>query len=164
MRNIINKAEVTEHTIKLQQLGAKVTVINSTLCYVNFNLSGLILQYVYNVNFNGNYFLERIRPYPLAIQEISSERDVVKIIDMDIHKFKNAMKSSHIDMFIAMAKQINSTFTTFEDTFLNYNIPGEKVEKIYKKIMALELEIEMIREKAKSVEAIEKSELNDKNS
>jgi len=37
MRSII-KAEVSQHTLKLQQLGAKVNVINSTLCYVNFDV------------------------------------------------------------------------------------------------------------------------------
>jgi len=72
MRNIINSAEVSQHTIKLQQLGAKVQVINSTLCYVQFDLDGVQLQYVYNVNHKGNYFLERIQPYPLAIEEFDS--------------------------------------------------------------------------------------------
>ena len=152
MRNIINSAEVSQHTIKLQQMGAKVQVINSTLCYVHFNIEGLDLEYVYNINYNGNYFLERIQPYPLAIEEFDTEHDLVKLIQSDVNKFKNAMKSRHVDRFISIAKQINKTFTTFEDTFLNYNIPTEKVDKIYKKILALEFEIDMIREIAKGIE------------
>ena len=151
MRKIINTAEVSEHTIKLQQLGAKVQVITSTMCYVNFELDGIVLQYVYNMNKRGNYFLERTKPYPLAIAEFDSETDVVKLIKSDLQKFKNALKSPHIDRYITIAKQISSTFSTFEDTFLNYNIPDEKVEKIYKKILALELEIEVIRDIAKQL-------------
>ena len=151
MKKIIYSAEVTEHTIKLQQLGAKVTVINSNLCYINFDLNGLELQYVYNVNHNDNYFLERIKPYPLAIEELGSEKDVIKLISIDLEKFKNAQKSSHCEEYIAMGKQLSKVFSTFEDTFLNYNIPTEKVEKIYKKILALEFEIDVIRDIAKQI-------------
>jgi len=158
MRNIINSAEVSQHTIKLQQLGAKVQVINSTLCYVQFDLDGVQLQYVYNVNHKGNYFLERIQPYPLAIEEFDSEHDVVKLIQSDVNKFRNALKSRHVEQFISIAKQIGKTFSTFEDTFLNYNIPTEKVEKIYKKILALEFEIDMIREIAKGIDLEEKTD------
>ena len=147
MRSLVN-SEVSQHTMKLQQLGAKVNVINSTLCYVNFDISGFVLQYVYNINYKGNYFLERTKPYPLAIQEFDSEKDVVELIKKDMEKFKNALKCHHIDSFITIARQINKTFIEFEETFLNYNIPAVKVEKIYKKIQALELEIELIRENA----------------
>lgn len=151
MRKTIDSAEISEHTIRLQQLGAKVTLINSTLCYVDFDLDGVTLQYVYNVNKKGNYFLERIQPYPLALEEFGTETDVVTIINKDVEKFKNALKSSHIDKYIAMANQISSTFRAFEDTFLNYNIPTEKVDKIFKKILALEFEIDVIRDIAKQI-------------
>jgi len=147
MRSILN-AEVSQHTMKLQQMGAKVDVINSTLCYVNFDLEGLVLQYVYNVTRKGNYFVERVLPYPLALEEFDDEKDVVKLIKDDVDKFKNALKCHHIESFINIAKQIHKTFNSFEDTFLNYNIPAEKVNKIYKKIQALDLEIEIIRDNA----------------
>ena len=61
MRRFID-AEITQHTMKLQQIGAKVQVINSKLCYVNFDIGGFKIQYVYNVNKKGNYLLERIKP------------------------------------------------------------------------------------------------------
>ncbi len=151
MRKIIDTAEVSELTIKLQQLGAKVNVINSTLCYVDFSLGDLELQYAYNVNYKGNYFLERIKPYPLAIEELGTEKDVIKLISKDMEKFKNVLRSSHSQEYIAMAKQISKAFTSFEDTFLNYNIPEEKIQKIYKKILALEFEIDVIRDISKQI-------------
>lgn len=157
MKSIV-KSEVSQYTMKLQQLGAKVNVINSTLCYVNFDISGFVLQYVYNVNYKGNYFLQRTKPYPLAIQVFDSEKGVVELIKRDVDKFRNALKCHHIDSFITIARQINSTFRSFEDTYLNYNIPAEKVEKIHKKIQALELEIEIIRENAASLESAQDKE------
>ena len=151
MRNIV-KSEVSQYTMKLQQLGAKVNVINSTLCYVNFDISGFVLQYVYNVNRKGNYFLQRTKPYPLAIQEFDSEKDLVELIKEDVDKFRNALKCHHIDSFITIAREISLTLKSYEDAYLNYNIPSEKVEKIYKKIQALELEIEIIKENAVSLD------------
>ncbi len=152
MRNInIIKSEISQHTLKLQQLGAKVNVINSTLCYVTFDIYGFVLEYVYNVNHKGNYFIQRIKPYPLSLEEFDSEKDVVRLIKNDVDKFKNALKCHHIDSFIKIARDINHTFTMFEDTFLNYNIPGEKVDKIHKKIMALGLEIEIIKDNAEEL-------------
>ncbi len=158
MRKIMNTAEVSENTIKLQQLGAKVQVINSTMCYVNFELDGLTLQYVYNLNRRGNYFLERTKPYPLAIAEFNSENDLVRLIKSDLQKFKNALELPHIEKYITIAKLISTTFSSFEDTFLNYNIPDEKVDKIYKKILALNMEIEVIQDLAKQVSQNEKTE------
>jgi len=106
---------------------------------------------------------ERMKPYPLALEEISHERDVVKVIKSDVDKFKNALKCHHIDSFITIAREINSTYKIFEETFLNYNIPGEKVEKIHKKIQALTMEIEMIKENAEII--FENNKINaDKNS
>lgn len=151
MRSLVN-SEVSQNTIKLQQMGAKVNVINSTLCYVNFDISGFILQYVYNVNHKGNYFLERTRPYPLAMQELDSEKGIVDLIKTDVEKFKNALKCHHIDSFINIARRINHTFENFEETFLNYNIPAEKVESIFEKIRELESGLEDIRNTAKKLE------------
>lgn len=151
MRNLV-QSEISQHTLKLQQLGGKVKVINSTLCYVSFDISGFLLEYVYNVNSKGNYFLERIKPYPLALKEIHHEKEVVDAIKEDVDKFKNALKCHHIDKFITIARQISQTFSKFEETFLNYNIPGIKFEKMLKKIQALDMEIELIQENAQKID------------
>ena len=74
-----------------------------------------------------------------------------ELIRHDVEKFRNALKCHHIDSFVTMARELNQTFRSFEETFLNYNIPGGKVEKIYKKIQALNLEIEIIRDNAKEL-------------
>jgi hypothetical protein len=150
MRSIVN-GEVSQHVIKLQQLGAKVNVINSTLCYVNFDISGFVLQYVYNVNSKGNYFLERTKPYPLALQEFDTEKDVVILIRKDVEKFKNALKSHHIDLFITIARHLNSTFVNFENTFLDYNLPAADVELILKKIQDIDGDLVRLKDTAKKI-------------
>ena len=159
MRSLVD-AEVSQHTMKLQQMGAKVKVINSTLCYVSFDLSGFLVQYVYNINSKGNYFLERMKPYPLALKEVNDEKEIIQVIKEDVEKFKNALRCHHIDSFITIARQINVTFKKFEETFLNYNIPSPKVEKMLKKIQALDLEIQLIQENAAKI-LLESSDLEE---
>lgn len=146
MRQLIN-AEVMTQTLKLQQLGAKVHVINSQLCYVNFDIGGFQIQYVYNVNREGNYFLERIKPYPLPLKEFESEQDVVDIIDIDVEQFKNALKSHNIETFINLSRELNRAMKKFEDLFLYYNVPGDSVEAMLNKIKHFEDEIDELKEK-----------------
>jgi hypothetical protein len=145
MRKILN-AEIMQQTLKLQQMGAKVKVINSKLCYVSFDISGFTIQYVYNVNSKGNYFLERIKPYPLPLKEFEDEQDVIDIIEVDVEQFKNALKSHNIDHFIDVSRSLNQTMKKFEDLFLYYNIPNEDVKNILDKIHTFEEELDKMKE------------------
>lgn len=72
--------EACKHLIELTQLGADVKQINSKMCYVKFTPGEIKLSYVYNINKKGNYFLERIMPYPVPIREFDDESDVIRII------------------------------------------------------------------------------------
>lgn len=141
-------AEVTQHSMKLEQLGAKVRVVDSKLCYVDFDLSGLKLQYVYNVNKKGNYFLERIKPYPLALKEFELEQDIVEIIAIDVEQFKNALKSHNISKFIDIARKLNFTLKKFEDLFLYYNISSDEVDKAFDQLREFDENIEMMKKDA----------------
>lgn len=141
-------AEVLQHAMKLEQMGAKVNVVDSKLCYVDFDLSGFKLQYVYNVNKNGNYFLERIRPYPLALKEFESEQDIVDIILIDVEQFKGALKSHNIARFVDIARQLNLTLKKFEDLFLYYNIAGDQVEKAFDELKEFDQHIEEMKKDA----------------
>jgi hypothetical protein len=147
MRKFIN-SEITQHTMKFQQMGAKVHVINSKLCYVNFDVGGFKIQYVYNVNKKGNYFLERIKPYPIPIKEFESEQDVVDIIEVDVEQFKSALKSHNIEGFINISRTLNKTLKKFEDLFLYYNIPGNEIDDLIEKLGLFEKEIENLEKKS----------------
>ena len=141
-------AEVMQHSFKLQQMGAKVNVINSKLCYVRFDVSGFKIEYVYNVNAKGKYFLERIKPYPLALKEFEREEDVVQIIEIDLNQFKSAIKSHNINSFIDISRKLNKTLKKFEDLFLYYNVPAGEIETLINNLNKFDDNIEGIREKS----------------
>ncbi len=151
MRNRILAAEMMEQSIKLQQMGGKITTINSKLCYVTFDLSGFKVSYVYNVNKKDRYFLERIQPYPLPLEELDSEDDVIDVIKIDLQQFKNATKSHNIDKFVSIAHNLNKTFHKFEDLFLYYNLSEENTKYFYDKVRELEQEIQKIKEESPRV-------------
>ena len=129
MRKLMN-AEIMEHDIKLRQMGADVYVVNSKMCFVLFMVGKNEVAYVYNINNKGRYFLERIKPYPLALREFEKEEDVIDIIEIDLEQFKNASNSHNIDEFININKSFNKSLRKFEDLFLYYNVPKETAEMI----------------------------------
>lgn len=147
MRKLVN-AEVMQHTMKLQQMGAKVQVINSKMCYVKFDISGFAIEYAYNVNAKGKYFLERIKPYPLALRVFEREEDVIEIIEIDMEQFKSAIKSHNINAFIDISRVLNNTLRRFEDLFLYYNVPEEETDIIIKKLKEIDVEIEKTKDSA----------------
>lgn len=151
MRNKYINAEIMQQSMKLKQMGADVTVINSKLCYISFDLSGFKVSYVYNVNKKGRYFLERIKPYPLPLREFDNEDDVIDIINIDLSQFKNAIKSHNIDRFITIARKLDNVFHKFEDLFLYYNLPEEETKRLYEEILAFEADMERIKEDSERI-------------
>lgn len=145
MRKLIN-AEALEHSMKLQQMGGKVNMINSKLCYVDFDISGFKLQYVYNINKKGNYFVERIKPYPLALKEFESENDVIDIISIDLEQFKNAIKSHHSSEFVDTGRKLVDVLKKFEDLYLYYNISSENISGLMEKLTELENHIKDVKD------------------
>lgn len=144
MRKLIN-AEALEHSMKLQQMGGKVNIINSKLCYVDFDISGFNLQYVYNINKKGNYFIERIKPYPLALKEFESENDVIDIISIDLEQFRNAIKSHHSGEFVDTGRNIVNVLKKFEDLYLYYNISTDHMKELMDKLKTFEGFIESVK-------------------
>jgi len=145
MRKFIN-AELIEHSVKLSQMGARVQVVNSKMCFVLFEFEELEVSYVYNINKKGRYFLERIRPYPLALREFEEERDVIQTIAVDALKFKNARKSHNIDLFVRVNCELNELQSKFEALFLNYNVSKTDVEGLLKDIDDINNRIETSKE------------------
>lgn len=147
MRRLMN-AEVMEHTMRLRQMGADVKVINSKMCFVIFSLSEFEVAYCYNVNKKGKYFLERIKPYPLALREFEKEQDVIDIIEIDLEQFKNASQSHNIDEFIEINNRLNTSLRKFEDLFLYYNVPKEEMDIILDSLKQIDAEIDKTKETA----------------
>lgn len=140
MRKYIN-SQASQHEMKLLQMGAKVKQINSKMCYVSFAVDGFKVAYVYNINAKNKFYLERVKPYPLANKEFDNEEDVVNNIEIDIKQFKNAAKSHNIHNFIRINQMLCKTIKEFEDLFLYFNVPQEEVEIICKEIDKIHNEI-----------------------
>ncbi len=151
MRNKYINAEIMQQSMKLKQMGADVTVINSKLCYISFDVSGFKVSYVYNVNKKNRYFLERIKPYPLPLREFESEDDVIEIINIDLDQFKNAIKSHNIDQFIALARKLDLVFHKFEDLFLYYNLPEDETKRLFNEILTFEKDMDTIKENVERI-------------
>ncbi len=140
MRSLVN-AELDSQTMQLRQMGAKVKLMNSKMCFVRFDIEDLRVSYVYNVNKRGKYFLERIKPYPLALCEVEQEKDIISFIKFDLDQFKMAKKSHHINEFIDINKRITRIMQRFEDIFLYYNLSQEHIDEIYRRLDLVESEL-----------------------
>lgn len=150
MRKFIN-SEAMQHSMKLLQLGAKVQQIDSKMCYVEFCIDGCKLEYVYNINSKGQYFLERIKPYPLPLKVFTLEKDVIESITIDMKQFKDAIKSNNISGFLEIGVKLNIVLKKFEDLFLYYNIPKTEVDEIASVITTLENKIDKVQNKSKRI-------------
>ncbi len=133
MRSFVN-AELASQTMQLRQMGGKVTLINSKMCFVRFDIEDVRVSYAYNVNKRGKYFLERIKPYPLPLCEVEQEKDIIELIKIDLEQFKIACKSHHINEFIDINKRFTQTIKKFEDLFLYYNLGQEHIDEIYERL------------------------------
>jgi len=150
MRKYIN-AEAMQHSMKLIQMGAKVNQVNSKMCYVTFQVGKIELEYVYNINGKGQYFLERIKPYPLPMKVYEKEEDLIDIIEIDVEQFKNATKSHNIDEFICINSKLNETIKKFEDLFLYYNVAEIEAKNIVAKIYEIQDIIKETKEASERV-------------
>ncbi|MDF2840894.1 MAG: hypothetical protein K0Q99_1666 [Clostridia bacterium] len=148
--NYLN-VEASQHEMRLIQMGAKVEQINSKMCYIKFVIEGIPVEYVYNLNKKNKYFLERTKPYPLAVKAYENVADLVEVINVDIKQFKNVVKSKNIESFLAINKELISTIKKFEDLFLYYNVPTEEVELLKNKIGEIQQEIAKTKETAERV-------------
>ncbi|MCH4886162.1 hypothetical protein EZV73_01215 [Acidaminobacter sp. JC074] len=147
MKKII-KANELHQTMKLRQMGADVEVVNSKLCYVKFNINGIDLSYVYNINKKNEYFLERIKPYPLPLKAYKCEEDVVDIIAIDIEQFKNVCSSKNVDDFIDFLKQMKLAVNKFEDLILYYNVSREDISEFQDILSNLNKKIDQSKEES----------------
>jgi hypothetical protein len=144
-------AEANMHEMKLRQMGAKVEVINSLMCYVTFDIDGTKVSYVYNVNKKDKYFLERIEPYPQPAGTFETVDDVIEVIKIDIEQFKNAKRSRVFDLFIEINRELAKTSRNFEDLYLYYNVPHEYTDTIKSKIKEIQGIIKKARENSERI-------------
>jgi hypothetical protein len=146
------KSEVTQHIMKLLQLGANVQVVDGKMVYVKYLITPTFeVSYVYHVNKHKKYFLERIKPYPLPIKEFDTVNDVIDIIKIDIEQYTNAINCSKTKKVIEINSKLHQSIKCFEDLFLYYNIEDETIDKIEKSLDEINNQIKEASKKSKRV-------------
>lgn len=116
---------------ELKKLGAKVLDIQGIMFYVKFILNDNVkLSYIYHLNPDNTYFLERIKPYSMAIGDYDNEEDIVDTIRVDLEQFRNAMNSKNFVNFIEIDNKISKLVRIFEDLYLYYNIETEDLDTL----------------------------------
>lgn len=123
VRHELNKEE-------LKKLGAKFIDIQGVMFYVKFRINNYKISYLYHLNSDNTYFLERIKPYTMAVGNYSTEEEIVDLIKVDIEQFSNAMKSKHFKNFLDIDMNISKLVRIFEDLYLYYNLGDEDIDKI----------------------------------
>lgn len=113
--------------VRLRHLGAyDIKKISGVLYFVKFQLeSGIEVSYSYNINVKNQYFLQRIKPYPIPEGLFSDEEQIVEFIKQDLEKFKNAGKSKNFEQFVELTATLNQLTKDMEGFFLDYNVESE---------------------------------------
>jgi hypothetical protein len=127
--NILS-AEQDNIDLLLTQMGAKVKSIHGLVCFVSFNINDTEISYVYNVNAKDKYYLQKVLPYPVGAGVFSKPSEIVNYIKKDIGYYKTASNSTIFKDFVDTNLELHKTIHKMEDTFLNYNVPHEKMEEI----------------------------------
>ncbi|WP_430883495.1 hypothetical protein [Fusibacter sp. JL216-2] len=136
---------------ELKRLGARVLDIQGIMFYVKFKINGTKISYVYHLNKDNTFFLERIKPYTCAIGDYDSEEDVIDTIRVDIKQFKNAMNSSNFESFIEVDQHISKLVRLFEDLYLYYNVSKEDINQVNTEINKVLEMINDVQEKSERV-------------
>lgn len=123
---------------KLRDIGCEVISIQGIMFYIKYKLDDFKISYMYHINEDNTYYLERIKPYVVSIGDLKSEEDVVNLIKIDINQFQNAKKSKNFQSFIDVDTELSKTVKTFEDLFLYYNISEEDTTLVKEEIEKIE--------------------------
>ncbi len=136
---------------ELRKLGAKVISIQGLMIYVKFKIKDTKIEYIYHIKPDNTYYLERIKPYVMAVGDFEREEDLVELIKIDTEQFKNAMGSKNFKDFIEIDEKISKLVRMFEDLYLYYNIPKDDLKDIKVEVDTILDKIIGIKNKSKRV-------------
>lgn len=149
----VNTAQGDAIETLLRQIGAsQVTKVRGLLYFIKFKLNeDLEISYVYNINAKNQYFLQRIKPYPIPQGIFTDEYEIVSFIKKDLNKFTKAMNSSNFNLFLSVTKKLNLASYNMENLFLNYNVNSDDFERLDKELNDILNEIEFAKTNSKDL-------------
>ncbi len=111
--------------MELHQMGAKVKSLNGIVCYITFIINDTKITYLYNINKDNEYFLQRISPYPLSVGAFGTEGDIVGFIKADIKKFECTVSHNCFTRFIDLNLSFQQALTDMEHLFIRCDMTDE---------------------------------------
>ncbi len=136
---------------KLRKIGAKVINMEGIMFHVKYDKNDLNIEYLYHLNPDNTYLLERIKPHTLHIGEYKTEEDLVEIIMVDIEQLLNAKNSHNFDRFISIDKSLSKIVRHFDDLFLYYNVDKEDMLILENETLVLKNKIMEIKERSRRI-------------
>lgn len=149
--NILS-AEQDNMDMQLTQMGAKVKSIHGLVCFVRFYINDTEIFYVYNINAKNQYYLQKVLPYSVGAGVFTTPKEIINYIKKDISYYKTASKSSIFHDFIDINVRLHESVRKMEETFMNYNVPHDKMEEVVKKIEQINKILEEVQRKEEPIE------------
>lgn len=115
-------------TMELHQMGATVKSLHGIVCYISFMTFNTKITYLYNINKDNEYFLQRISPYPLSVGAFKTESDIVKFIKEDIRKFECTSSHNCFKRFIDLNLSFQKALDDMENLFISSDMTEEYFE------------------------------------
>ena len=141
----------TMYEMQLKQLGAKIVSYHGLHCFIKFSINGHDITYSYNVNSKNQFFLQRIKPYPINIGVYKEIDDIVETIKEDLDRFKNAMLSGKFDRFLEVNTRLLEAAKKLEDLFLDYIVDEKVFSELSKTVTDIESKIAANVDEAKKI-------------
>ncbi len=137
--------------LKLNQMGAKLKRINSKIYHVSFVIGDTRLEYFYNINEDGKFFLERMKPYYKNFKVKTDENEAIEEIYRDVQYFKNATNSHNYEKFLNMSIEMGKVHDAYAEMFLHHNIPEQALKEIEEHLIAVKRKVEELNKTTQEI-------------
>ena len=107
----------------LRQMGADVKQIHGLVCFVRFHTGGTELLYVYILNADDAYYLQRVKPYPMSAGVFPTAAEIAEYIEKDLRAFERAAGSGGFANFVAVNRRLTALVRMLEETYLRNPAP-----------------------------------------
>ena len=122
----------------LRQMGADVTQINGLVCFVRFHIGDTELFYVYNLNDDDAYYLQRVKPYPMSAGVFADAAQIADYIQRDVNAFRGATENADFTAYVETNRRLAALIKTLEDAYMGPGLPDAAVERVNECLTALE--------------------------
>lgn len=132
----------------LRQMGATVREIHGLVCFVRFDLNGTELFYVYNLNADDQYYLQRVKPYPMSAGVFADSTAIAEYIERDVSAFRGAVRSGQFQPFVDANQRLTALVRALETAFMHSNVPDAAFAQIGTELDTLEKLLADLRQDA----------------